>query len=453
LFTLILALSGSLVAPDAVFAQAGSKTSDRKSASTPATSSGKGRTLTILVPEEGEYFVRLPGQLPIRFTDKKTTIPLDPSALGKSVKIAIDDAKTGNTAVVPIPDKDTLELRRLDFDRVHSLRIQVTYDGKPVQQAQVTLTAADKTTQKQTIDYTRQGTAVFEDVPAGKAQLSIKYGDNFAMTQDVQVSSDHPAGVVTVPVAVSNKVPTLDVSPEAESAPAAGNRGGAASPTGVQPPPQPSGNGLPGLLGSLLGIAIAGCGIYLLYRWAQSGGMAATLKKAGIEVSGPAPPSDAGTPWQPNAPPPPVITDPALCQFCGQPKDAAGNCACTLAPGQQAVAPGLGGGAGMGAAPVVPSQPRLVATMGVYSGSIFPLAPNGSGVTVGRDPTNAIALGNDTTVSRRHASLRIEDGTCVVTDEGSSNGVYVNGVRISGSQPLRPGDEVQIGNTRFRFEV
>jgi pSer/pThr/pTyr-binding forkhead associated (FHA) protein len=39
-----------------------------------------------------------------------------------------------------------------------------------------------------------------------------------------------------------------------------------------------------------------------------------------------------------------------------------------------------------------------------------------------------------------------------VTDLGSSNGVFVNGVRIGGSQPLRSGDEVQIGNTRFRFE-
>ena len=78
---------------------------------------------------------------------------------------------------------------------------------------------------------------------------------------------------------------------------------------------------------------------------------------------------------------------------------------------------------------------------------------NGSGVTLGREPTNTIALGNDTTVSRRHAAIRSESGEYVVSDEGSSNGVYVNGVKINGSQPLRPGDEIQIGNTRFRFEV
>lgn len=419
--------------------------------------SGKSRTLTIVVPEEGEYFVRLPGHLSKRFTDRETTITIDTSMLGKSPRIAIDDARTGNTAVMPLPTGDRLELRKLDFNRVHSLRIQVTYDNRPVQQAQVTLTASDGTTQKQTIDYTRQGIAVFEDVPAGKAQLTIRYGDDFTMTQDVQISSDdHPAGVVTIPVAVSNKVPTLDVpaeKPEA-SVPISSSgvgRGEEAAPGRQAAPSAGEGGGLPSLLGSLIGLALAGGAIYLLYRWAQSGGMAATLKKAGIEVSGPPPPSDAGTPWQPNAPAPPVVADPSLCPYCGQKRDAAGNCACTLAPGQQAAPSGANGA--VASAPVTLSQPRLVATMGVYSGTIFPLNANGSGMTVGRDPSNSIMLGNDTTVSRRHASLRVEDGTCIVTDEGSSNGVYVNGVRISGSQTIRPGDEVQIGNTRFRFEV
>jgi hypothetical protein len=141
-----------------------------------------------------------------------------------------------------------------------------------------------------------------------------------------------------------------------------------------------------------------------------------------------------------------VVADPSLCPFCGEKRDSSGSCACTLAPG-------AGAGVSSGVTPAVPTQPRLVASVGVYSGSIFPLAFNGSGITVGRDPTNTISLSNDTTVSRRHASFNYENGTYIITDEGSSNGIYVNGVRISGSQPLRPGDEVQIGNTRFRFEV
>ena len=146
----------------------------------------------------------------------------------------------------------------------------------------------------------------------------------------------------------------------------------------------------------------------------------------------------------PNAPAAPVVSDPSICQFCGQKKDQAGNCACTLSGAAINTGP---------TSPVVPTQPRLVATLGVYSGSIFPLNVNGASCTLGREATNTIPLGNDTTVSRRHASIRTEAGNYVVADEGSSNGVYVNGVKISGSQPLNPGDEVQIGNTRFRFEV
>lgn len=198
------------------------------------------------------------------------------------------------------------------------------------------------------------------------------------------------------------------------------------------------------LIETLLGLAVAGGLIYGIYRWSQSGGMAATLKKAGIEVSGPTPGSDAGTPWNPNAPAAPVVSDPTMCQFCGQKKDPAGNCACTLAGTAINTGP---------ASAAIPTQPRLVGTMGAYSGRIFPVTANGSAMTVGREPTNAISLADDTTVSRRHASIRVENGSYIVADEGSSNGVFVNGVRISGSQALRPGDEVQIGNTRFRFEL
>jgi pSer/pThr/pTyr-binding forkhead associated (FHA) protein len=43
-------------------------------------------------------------------------------------------------------------------------------------------------------------------------------------------------------------------------------------------------------------------------------------------------------------------------------------------------------------------------------------------------------------------------GAFEVIDEGSSNGTYVNGQRIAGRQALSPGDEVQVGSARFRFE-
>jgi len=45
----------------------------------------------------------------------------------------------------------------------------------------------------------------------------------------------------------------------------------------------------------------------------------------------------------------------------------------------------------------------------------------------------------------------LEGGQFVIYDEGSSNGTFVNNVRVE-RQPLRAGDVVQIGSTRFRFE-
>jgi pSer/pThr/pTyr-binding forkhead associated (FHA) protein len=81
-------------------------------------------------------------------------------------------------------------------------------------------------------------------------------------------------------------------------------------------------------------------------------------------------------------------------------------------------------------------------------GQVFPL---GGEATIGRDPGTEVPLAEDTTVSRRHARIRASDGGYCLEDLGSSNGTFVNGGRVT-EAPLRPGDEVSIGGTRFRFE-
>jgi chromosome segregation ATPase len=53
-------------------------------------------------------------------------------------------------------------------------------------------------------------------------------------------------------------------------------------------------------------------------------------------------------------------------------------------------------------------------------------------------------------VSREHARVTIARGTAVIEDLGSTNGIFVNAVRID-RQELRHGDLVTIGETRFRF--
>lgn len=51
----------------------------------------------------------------------------------------------------------------------------------------------------------------------------------------------------------------------------------------------------------------------------------------------------------------------------------------------------------------------------------------------------------DSRVSRKHAEVRNEGGTWVITDLGSSNGTLVNGKRISKLTELEEGDQIQMG--------
>ena len=48
--------------------------------------------------------------------------------------------------------------------------------------------------------------------------------------------------------------------------------------------------------------------------------------------------------------------------------------------------------------------------------------------------------------SRRHATFSLTESGVDVADHGSRNGVFVNGERISGPQPLQPGDIITIGD-------
>ena len=68
---------------------------------------------------------------------------------------------------------------------------------------------------------------------------------------------------------------------------------------------------------------------------------------------------------------------------------------------------------------------------------------------LGRDTKCDIELADDS-VSRRHAAVESAREGYIVTDLNSTNGTYVNDVRIT-SQQLHAGDRLRLGNQIFRF--
>jgi len=77
--------------------------------------------------------------------------------------------------------------------------------------------------------------------------------------------------------------------------------------------------------------------------------------------------------------------------------------------------------------------------------------PLGDQNTIGRQPSSTVQL-YDPRSSGRHAYLLWDDGAWKLRDLGSSNGTFVNGIRIETTM-LQDGDEVQFGTTIVTFST
>ena len=69
---------------------------------------------------------------------------------------------------------------------------------------------------------------------------------------------------------------------------------------------------------------------------------------------------------------------------------------------------------------------------------------------IGRDSGCELMLDN-LGVSRRHAQLREVEGRFIVEDLKSTNGVFVNGRRVTSAE-INPGDEIRIGKFSLTLE-
>jgi FHA domain len=69
-------------------------------------------------------------------------------------------------------------------------------------------------------------------------------------------------------------------------------------------------------------------------------------------------------------------------------------------------------------------------------------------LVIGRHAEDPGRLADDEEISRSHARFTYDaTGVCAVEDLGSTNGTFVNGLRISAPQTLMEGDTIEIGGT------
>src|SRR3954447_20086987 len=97
-----------------------------------------------------------------------------------------------------------------------------------------------------------------------------------------------------------------------------------------------------------------------------------------------------------------------------------------------------------------PAPRRAEARLRVQGGRTEPIGSRGA--VLGRSRDCDVVL-DGPNVSRQHAEVRPSGGSWIVNDLGSTNGIKVNGRRVSGPQSLKRGDVIELGTSRVTFEL
>ena len=301
--------------------------------------------------------------------------------------------------------------------------VEVRHDGKPVLAANVTLDDGKKK-QDALLDPSSKGDATFADVRPGSLKVTVRYrakgADAAPVTQifDAKPTPDAPAHVA---VALPEAAETLGAS-EPLSPPGERGRGeGKALPPARGDSRATGGFNLVGTLFALIvgGGVAAGLWYFIKKNPETVGG---TLEKLGAQIPKPG-----------NAP----LADPPV---------AAAPAPLPPEPPQKIVLDAPPAPISLAASPPPTGEPSLVNDAGLA----MPLAEGET--TVGRDLGLGLSLAGETTVSRRHARIVRTGSAATLFDDGSTNGTFVNGQKVTGSADLKSGDAVQFGSVRFRYE-
>ena len=81
------------------------------------------------------------------------------------------------------------------------------------------------------------------------------------------------------------------------------------------------------------------------------------------------------------------------------------------------------------------------------------LVLDSSALLVGRGSRNDVNLGRDEYASSEHARIEPRRDGVWLEDVGSTNGTYLNGIRLTHPKRLAAGDVVRVGETELRYDV
>lgn len=72
--------------------------------------------------------------------------------------------------------------------------------------------------------------------------------------------------------------------------------------------------------------------------------------------------------------------------------------------------------------------------------------------TIGRGPANRLIVQHKT-ISADHCEILVHGPEVIVREHGSSNGSWVDGVKIDGQMPVRHGQRIRLGAVEARLEM
>ncbi len=370
----------------------------------------------------------------IQTKGKEGTLPDRTAVSGKAVEIETPEDVVGKNVYVHDKATGNVATRALDVvvkagswavtakDETHTfaMKFLVRHGDLPVSTAMVRLVSGEST-RETLMTPGDKGTVVFHVVPFGDVEVSVDYksgGEDKTLAAQVFESKPELADGEAPTLEISDDVETIAPEPEKETGTGAAQDKGSKGDEKEEPAKT---SPFLTVFNMLIGLVVIGAICYAIWRFVKANPdqTADALKKAGVAMPGDPAAGPAPTPKKTGPPQQILLTDAA--------PTPAGDATVAFA-----------------SAPAV-KNPRLVKA----DGSLFLLQDGEQ--TVGRENAD-LTFAGESSVSRTHARLSRTGDSVTISDAGSTNGTFVNGVRLSAPSVLQPGDSIQFGAVQARYE-